>query len=74
MVKFTLYIISRPLNSDIVAGIMIYRVSSMYTHDQKILRILIAAFATELLSVPIIQLVGWLGGLNVNTAGEFFTM
>ncbi|KAF8171656.1 hypothetical protein BJ912DRAFT_118317 [Pholiota molesta] len=52
-------------------GIMIYRVSSMYTHDQKILRILIAAFATELLSVPIIQLVGWLDGSNVNTADVY---
>lgn len=53
---------------------MVYRISSMYTHDRKILRILVTAFMTEFLSAVVIQMVEWLHGSNVKTAGEFFIM
>ncbi|KAF8193783.1 hypothetical protein BJ912DRAFT_924446 [Pholiota molesta] len=52
-------------------GIMVFRISSMYTHDRKILRILIAAYVIEFLSVIFIQLVQKMYGANVNDIETF---
>lgn len=44
----------------------------MYTHDRKILRILIVAYVTEFLSVIIIKLVRKIYGSDVNNIGKLF--
>ncbi|KAF8193781.1 hypothetical protein BJ912DRAFT_960471 [Pholiota molesta] len=49
-------------------GIMVFRISSMYTHDRKILRILIVAYMTEFLSVMTIQLVKRMLVAKVNSS------
>ncbi|KAF9472990.1 hypothetical protein BDN70DRAFT_937763 [Pholiota conissans] len=43
-------------------GIMVYRVSSMYTHDRTILRILVIGFCVEFISFTIIQVALWYYG------------
>ncbi|KAF9472993.1 hypothetical protein BDN70DRAFT_937765 [Pholiota conissans] len=43
-------------------GIMVYRVSSMYTHDRTILKILVTGFFVEFISVTVIQVVVWYHG------------
>lgn len=53
---------------------MVYRISSMYTHDWKILRILVTAYVAEFLSLVLIQLVQVIVGSNVNHAGKLFAM
>ncbi|KAF8171657.1 hypothetical protein BJ912DRAFT_118216 [Pholiota molesta] len=50
-------------------GIMVYRVSSMYAHDRKILKILLTAYATELLCLIIMQLVSRIDGSNTADSG-----
>ncbi|KAF8171660.1 hypothetical protein BJ912DRAFT_932756 [Pholiota molesta] len=54
-----------------VHGIMVYRVSSMYTHDQKILRILVTAYATELICLIIMQLVARIYGSDTADSDIF---
>ncbi|KAF8175999.1 hypothetical protein BJ912DRAFT_930827 [Pholiota molesta] len=54
-----------------VHGIMVYRVSSMYTHDRKILRILVTAYATELLCLIIMQLVARIYGSDTADSDIF---
>jgi hypothetical protein len=48
----------------------VYRVSSMYTHDRKILRILVTAYATELICLIIMQLVARIYGSDTADSGE----
>ncbi|KAF9472344.1 hypothetical protein BDN70DRAFT_887083 [Pholiota conissans] len=43
-------------------GIMVYRVSSMYTHDRKILKILIIGFVVECTSFIVFQVALWYRG------------
>ncbi|KAF9471435.1 hypothetical protein BDN70DRAFT_888184 [Pholiota conissans] len=43
-------------------GIMVYRVSSMYTHDRRILKILVIGFIVEFSSVIVIQVAIWYYG------------
>ncbi|KAF9484833.1 hypothetical protein BDN70DRAFT_872091 [Pholiota conissans] len=40
-------------------GIMVYRVSSMYTHDRTILRILVIGYVVEFISFTVIQVPLW---------------
>ncbi|KAF9472994.1 hypothetical protein BDN70DRAFT_997880 [Pholiota conissans] len=43
-------------------GIMVCRVSSMYTHDRTILKILVIGFFVEFISLAVIQVVSWYYG------------
>jgi hypothetical protein len=72
--RIRLSTIFRPLNSNIVIGIMVYRISSMYTHDRKILRILVVAYVMEFLSVVIIQFVAMMYGSKVESSGKLLAM
>jgi hypothetical protein len=46
----------------------------MYTHDRKILRILVVAYVMEFLSVVIIQFVAMMYGSKAESSGKLFAM